>query len=938
MKKYKIIIISILGSAIIWQQAGAVQNNASLRKLSFREAEQDRGGSGHEESPPGETRPYSANEMWLDILGSPDRIFAERIRDLAKEVDEVFLEVLLEEKRDFIKRFSQRYEAATLAVAQTGYAREKGVSYSAKIGIMEKGLSQALKTVEADFKQRYQGKTPPLDISIMEKLPTTCMPWSLKHNRELLKAIGGGIDKAFFERLAGEGYDYNQFLAEIFWVLLSECRLKKGHFENEEAYNRFIALLFKYKFGRGEINEIYFDAAGDEKQQVALEVQRRLNSRFGLTEGNALPVHLLELFGKAHPPQHWSTESSGRVDRIYDPFHHTFNAASGLITVRFKNRKSLRLAVLLHDISKGTMKITYRGHPEKSAEMVKATLEEWGLKISEEERGLVELLVRTHADLGSIRSDIPELGPAEIVARLKPPPALARFIDHATLIKMHRRIYVADVTSIPGFIRKHIKPGTMNESTLQTAFLATIAEIEKKHSDVIKYLLSAEYQNDAEWMKPVSDWCRVRNIPLDFFFAQLSNWFADLNLEYDPFEENAIKLAANIGIFDPNDDAAVAAFINFLEEAFTRFVDTRETALPPAVINESGPSIPAQPAHFEESLREATEEYGIGGDVENRVQGLRQALMGIIDGVIKERLGECEVVAIGSHVRQTYNPEQMDFDFDVLTHDKKASEFDIEYIGSRIYNELIKCRELSSFIKDFRRRRGLKTDQSLEYRIFPQIRGLSGTHLISVSIANRPIVEVMVSQNPEIEIKGKVYNEAFNGQLKALDARQKERYFRNVRLAKDFIRNYLKRSPRMGCLGKGFIIEQLVMQSGRCGENWLEVLEPGSFQQALEFIYQQSFDGEGYMRNFEEVKGSLRVWDIAHMKLDPALRINLLDGITKEEWEMLAKAARRFKNFEKRNIHWNLFMLAGQYTVAPHYLRPIRKDETKLTRNILTCI
>jgi len=799
-------------------------------------------------------------------------------------------------------------------------------------------LHLGLTSYEQGFVEGHQGKGLSLDTTTYTQAAVKLGLMATSQTKRMTQAMTSdvGLSKELYEEVTGR--DYNQFLRTVFWVLVFDCKLGRQHFEDEAGYKKFISSLFAEKFSRGEINEVYFgeDEAGiaQTRTAIATEVQKRLNKRYGVSIGNVLPLDILEMYGVPHPVIHWFADRDTYITHVYDPLYHSLTAAGRVATHRFKNRKCLRLAMLLHDVSKARLGMNLEGHPEKSAEMVDEVLEDWGLapELTDEEKTLIKILVKTHADFHSVRPDIPRKDPLQIAERFKPPANLAPYVDQMTLLCMHRRIIGADVTSIPGVVRQGIAPGQLNSVALEENIRASVipGHLRRSHSRVFSQILRSEFQRDETWMKPVHEWLGGKGTSFRAGFFQRLGWeLADLSVDPAALQERILGNAANeIG---PEQEANCIAF---LDAAFHRFAEFQERVLP-SVPAQVGASHAEPLGPFNESLTYIASQYGLPEPDRVFIESLSQQVTTAVEAVVQEEIApSCSAVPVGSTQRATFIvrnrsyrvPTDVDFDCRVLVPEDvdlpNLSEIEMR-VAKKIRDRLLNMGELYMFLIRYKAQRRV----TLDFKV-AQPPGQPDTYLIRIVYNNVGfVVDVAISKALAIQEVG--YNSKLRTQLDSMPLGLGGEYRMNVRLTKDFIRRHLgiKKGPT-GCLAKGHVIEQLVMQTGRCLEgDWLRVVEPGSFEKVMEFMYAHSFTAEGRLRDFDTVKHELWIKDITGTDR------NILADLTEDEWRALALASRRFNTFKQRDTHWSLPSLAGKPTIPRQEIEIHRtRDTRRVTR------
>ncbi len=642
--------------------------------------------------------------------------------------------------------------------------------------------------------------------------------------------------------LAASSVDYKRFLSEVFWRLLTNCKLRPEHFASEEEYDAFIHFLFRYKYSRGEII-----IPEESVRPAAQEVQKRLNERYNVSGGNILPLSILELYGVPHPVVHWSADRDKFITRINDPLTHTLLATRNLLTHGFKNKKCLRLAILLHDISKKKVGLRLRGHYAVSAEMVDGALEEWGLSpyLSREEKALIRLLVDTHAEFHSIRQGRAERSPLDIAKRLSPQRGegyeiLESCIAPETLLRMHRRITYADIISIPGVVRQNIKPGQLDTAALlRQANVDLIGGVLRTaHKRVITELLVEEAdaalsgQPPSPCIAPIVDWLsKMDQRARRNFFRKTAGVLSDMNISFSEIEDFILNnrldsvLGEAINVFvEPTARASVR---EFLHRAFERFVNSMEEALPAAAL-EDGSIFGVRPANeFYSCMENLVDKFAIGQDDMAFMDGLNAKLKDAVEGALREYFGPgVSAVSVGSSQRETFvlggGVADVDFDFQV-TVDKAAPWPDQQALANVIPKKVMQAigsvREAEIFSMEHREDRYYRLKA-----LFYEIRERPDTYLIKITCNEKSFVDVVITKNPD---RGAVlYNEAFSRQLADMYPDYVEYCLANIRMFKYFIRRVLKIDRgRLGSLGRADVIEQLVMQNG------------GTFAGVMEYVY-----------------------------------------------------------------------------------------------------
>jgi hypothetical protein len=777
--------------------------------------------------------------------------------------------------------------------------------------------------------ETFQGSASgPKGANLSDILWLKSMGLKFRELRDMVTRAGRGINKADYKKITDRD-DYESFLREAFWILLYNCRLTEKYFKNQQAYSKFISFLFDEKLRTGEINEVYYsdisaeeareDAALRKKRdqdigvmrgQLAAEAQRQLNKQYGVEEGYVLPLGILQLRGLPHPEFHLERDNDKFVTRVIDPLDHTLTAASIVATQKSKNGKCIRLAVLLHDIGKGWKG---RDHPLVSASRLDEIFEEdWqlGMILSKEEVAFIRLLVENHDVFHSIKMRKPRAEPQRIAALLSPRregyELLGPYLEAATIRNAERKVAMADMRSIPSIRLQGVDERTAAKEKLIDGVLRNA------NSTIINQLLLSYYDNREWWLAPLLRWLEDKGKDGNFrkeFLKSVAWELTDTNMSYAEFEETVLT---NLGLAIPENERD-DNIKEFLHRAYRRYVIPMERRLPVA----KGIQQP-EGGGFHNALTQMVGTYRIADADMQFIQGLGKDLENAIGLGVRRVFGfdvNCRVSAIGSSQRGTFVVKErgpgkrkitrLDFDYsvwlDIRTEDfikmggtdNRAPHVILNYIPPGIIGKL------QRFAMMYRG----QSRAELSYKHPVATEGLPGAYLYTIVCnGNIPLVHMLISTQ---ENTGAIqYNKAFSEQLAALSSEQdRQRYLRNIRLLRDFIRNYLRIPSARGCLYRADVIEQLIMQTG-------------GFEEAMEFVYEGSFVREA---KGEEVKESLRSFKEAKANLWlPSVvydRGNLLHNLNEEEWKTLAFAAQRLMMWRREDLRWTLENLSRQPTL-----------------------
>lgn len=858
------------------------------------------------------------------------------VRDVRKEVSDLFKALRIQEdsEEDFrsANNFLQKIGRATsddfdsaesfrtyveenLRSAKVEHGNLEGVNWERLKDSSRKIIPWArfhanLKVFERDFIARFRQHGLTVDLETFQGAASRFGITGKGLAAAQKAAISGqGLNEQLY--MAATSVDYNRFLSEIFWRLLTECKLRAEHFAGRQEYDEFTFFLFRYKNSRGEIVMPEESAAS-----AARETQVLLNERYNVTGGNMLPMAVLELYGVPHPVVHWSADRDKFITRINDPLTHTLITARNLLTHGIKNGKCLRLAMLLHDISKKKVGLRLRGHYAVSARMVEGALNEWGLSecLSAEEKALVRLLVDTHAEFHSIKRGRSERSPLDIAGRLSPQRGegyeiLEGCISPETLLRMHRRITYADIVSIPGVVRQNIQPGQLNTAALLRQTNVDLIEgvLRVAHKRVITELLVQEAdaalagQPPSVCVAPIVEWLRGMNNPARrTFFRKTAGILSDMNISFSEIEDFILNnrldsvLGENISAFvEPPVRSDVR---EFLRRAFERFVHSREDALP-AMTLPDGSVFGVRPANeFYTCTENLVDRFAIGQKEMAFTDQLNANLKNAVESVLRGYFGPgITAVSVGSSQRETFvlgsGVADADFDFQVAI-DKTTPWPDQQtlsvVIPKKIQQAVSGVREAGILSREYRLDRYYRLQTN-----FYEVRRIPDTYFVRVMCNNKPLVDVVITKNPD---KGAVlYNEAFSRQLAMQHPDHVEDILRNIRMFRYFMRRVLKIDKgKPGSLGRADVIEQLVMQNG------------GTFTGAMEYVYEVSFNGGKRLMDFDtEIKPNLHLDSI----VNPGG--NLMYAVTKDEWVKLAQAAQNFDARRAQNTTWTLENLAG---------------------------
>ena len=319
--------------------------------------------------------------------------------------------------------------------------------------------------------------------TVLADMGLTLSGWELKLLQEL-------VETSYLFGIIGEEWD-EDFVRETF-------KTASGKVDVEfEQYIRLARRIYE-----ADIITIYTESrlAGQEQEEVGalIDISERVDRLLGIYEPEVVPIEgaekidffdsivslspdFMRMISRAMDDDEYaarilpeslvalreiSHENTSVIHRHPDtgrainPFIHTLNVVNQLNVEGMNNIRALRIAALLHDIGKGQF-VSYRDdgykyHAEKSAQMVPAVLEQWGIRdrISDDEVILIQYLVERHDRL--TRHTQPtmqwEWTIQKVTETIIPSPELqAKGFDFFTALRYVRRLQQADSDSIPKF-------------------------------------------------------------------------------------------------------------------------------------------------------------------------------------------------------------------------------------------------------------------------------------------------------------------------------------------------------------------------------------------------------------------------------------------------------------------------------------------------------
>ena len=762
-------------------------------------------------------------------------------------------------------------------------------------------------------------------------------------NAEQLKAAAAspeGITPSLYGEDAFHNYD--TFLSEAFWFLLVNCKLREWHFGSEEAYNEFIGELFRYKYEKGEITcwretgkhekeGTYFGQTEAEiaalRRRAAEEVLSRINGEYGIASGNLFPVEFLELYGVPHPVQHWSADGDRYINRVYDPLQHTFRAASTLRTAGFRNIECLRLAILLHDVSKARLGLRLGKHWDASEEMIDEVMEGWqiGDLFSEEQLTLVKLLAGTHAEFHNIRMGRANSPPLSIAKRLsvnRPGyEILTPYIAPESVLWMHAEIVRADITTIPSVARHGVKAGQLNEDTMVSEHKKTVIEdtLRKSFQRVVTEILMEEckaalgnplYKGCLEpildWLRGSPDEPRTRSERM-VLFRKVAGLLSDKAVSPSYLKDCVVnnKMDRILGDFfncpiGSDDDKESMA--RFLDLAYNRFVLPREDRLASgkaAVV--PGPVV----SDFDRCLSDYRLLFNMHEDVIKGVSLLDSNLRASCESLLRKHVsGDIVVSTVGSAERSTfvglpgYADAELDFVIKIPAN-MPLDDTDIRSRIPRLIRENLKVnRPLLAYLTRYM---NADSRDISEGGGLPRV--LPDPICISIKIRNRPFLNFYITR--QSDSGARTYNASFDQELRKKAPLERRDCLAGIRMFRYFVRKVLDiRAVRGGSLGRADVLECIALRHG------------GDFEKIIDWAYNISFDADGRLKDFSDIKPYIYVKGL----MDEG---NLLEKTSEEEWMRLARSAERFKKIREQGISWTLEQIGGQGYVGGRGFRTL---------------